>query len=211
MSSSEIDYYEDIKYQDFLLSSRRKVVTSPEKIMNQLQLSGAMNVVDFGIGKGFFIPYLQKKMNKHAHLWGVDYQEEILDYILKKKIDENLQNFTAVHIDKTDHPLLPNWIPVPEVIFASMCLSTFPDPGLAMDGLIRSMKEGGKLYVIDWAKVEFPEGPPIKDKISFDKMQYLADLYKLEVTNAFTVNEFVYGIEIQAGEDFKTQFYDYRE
>jgi ubiquinone/menaquinone biosynthesis C-methylase UbiE len=211
MINQEIDYYEDIKYQNFLLSSRRKIVTLPEKVMNQIQLSDATNVVDFGIGKGFFIPYLLKKMNKDAHLWGIDYQEEILDYVLKKRIDENILNFTALHMDKTDHPLLPNWIPLPEVIFTSMCLSTFSDPGLAMDGLIRSLKEGGRLYVIDWSKVEFAEGPAIKDKISIDKMKYLAELYKLEVTNTFTINEFSYGLEVIAGPEFKSQFYDYRE
>ena len=46
--------------------------------------------------------------------------------------------------------------------------------------------------MIDWAKVEFPEGPAIKDKISFDKMKYLAEYHKLKVVNAFTVNEFVW-------------------
>ena len=82
---------------------------------------------------------------------------------------------------------------------------------VAMDGLIRSMKPEGRLFVIDWAKVEFPEGPAIKDKISFDKMKYLAEYHKLKIVNAFTVNEFVYGMEIVAGPEFKTQFYDYRE
>lgn len=211
MISQEIDYYEDMKYQDFLLSSRRKVICPPEKIMYYIEIKDAINVVDFGMGKGFFTHYLKKKMDKEAHLWGIDYQQEILDLVLKRKVEESIQNFTVVHIDKTEHPLLPNWIPLPDVIFTAMCLSTFPDPGFAMDGLIRSMKPEGRLFVIDWAKVEFPEGPAIKDKISFDKMKYLAEYHKLKVVNAFTVNEFVYGMEIIAGPDFKTQFYDYRE
>ena len=211
MFSQELDYYEDGKYQDFLMTSRRKALTPPEKMLMQVPLAEAMNVVDFGMGKGFFTTYLLKKMNKSAHLWGVEYQEELIDHVLKRKIDEKLDNFTALHIDKTDHPLIPNWIPVPDIIFSAFCLSTFPDPGLAMDGLIRSLKEGGKLYVFDWSKVEFSEGPAIKDKISVDKMKYLAELYKLEVTNTIPVNEFCYGLEIKAGADFKTQFYDYRE
>ena len=57
-------------------------------------------------------------MDKEAHLWGIDYQQEILDLVLRRKVEEDIQNFTAVHIDKTEHPLLPNWIPLPDVIMA---------------------------------------------------------------------------------------------
>lgn len=211
MVGQEQDYYEDMKYQDFLLSSRRKFFCPPDKIMEQIDISDAMDVVDFGMGKGFFIPYLLSKMNPEATLWGIDYQQEILDLVLKRKVEENIKNFSVVHIEKSDHPLLPQWIPMPDVIFSSLCLSTFSDPGLAMDGLIRSMKPEGRLIIVDWAKVETKEGPEIRFKISYDKMKYLAELYNLEVTAIHNINEFIYCIEVKAGPEFVTQFYDYRE
>ncbi|MDX1957694.1 MAG: class I SAM-dependent methyltransferase [Leptospiraceae bacterium] len=207
----DMEYYEDLKFQEFLLSSRRKAICPPEKIMKEVNLKGCKNVVDFGMGLGFFIPYLKQKMDKDAWLWGVECQPEIIDLTLKRKIEMNLENFSTVYLDKTDHPLLPSWIPAPDVIFAALSLSTFPNPGLAMDGLIRSMKPNGKLYVIDWSKTEHPDGPAIKEKISLDKMKYLAELYNLEVANTFTVSEFFYGLEVIAGEDFNIVFYDYRE
>jgi phospholipid N-methyltransferase len=207
----DMDYYEDFQYQEFLLSSRRKSLCTPEKVMQSISLKGAKNIVDFGMGLGFFIPYLQQKMDKESWLWGVECQADLIDFVLKRKVEHNLKNFSAVYLEKSDTPLLPQWIPHPDVIFASLSLSTFPNPGLAMDGLIRSAKLGGKLIILDWAKIDHNEGPAIKEKVSLDKMKYLAELYHLSITNQFVVSELVYGLEVKAGENFVHQFYDHRE
>lgn len=95
--------------------------------------------------------------------------------------------------------MLPEWIPAPDAVFASLVLSTFPDPGLAMDGLIRSIKKGGKLIVLDWMKNEYSIGPKINDKISLDKMKFLAELYHLDIVKNVRISEHVYGLEVVAG------------
>ncbi len=207
----DMEYYEDIAFQEFLLTSRRKLFCNPEKIMDAISLKNAKNVVDFGMGLGYFIPFLQQKMESEAWLWGVECQAELIDIVLKKKVESNIKNFSTVYLEKSDSPLLPNWIPLPDVIFASLSLSTFPNPGLAMDSLIRSMKPGGRLIVIDWAKVDYIEGPAIKEKVSLDKMKYLAELYNLTILNQFIISEVIYGLEVQANNQFVYQFYDHRE
>ncbi|MCX8000140.1 MAG: SAM-dependent methyltransferase, partial [Leptospiraceae bacterium] len=103
------------------------------------------------------------------------------------------------------------WVPVPEYIFASLSISTFANPGLAMDGLVRSMKPNGKLIIVDWSKTEYPIGPNIKEKVSLDKMKYLAELYNLEIIKTFIVSEFFYGLIVQAGPNFERKNYYYRE
>lgn len=208
---SDLDYYEEPSYQEFLLSSRRKEICPPDKIMEEFPLKGIQNVVDFGMGLGFFTSYLQAEMHADAHLWGVECQQDLIDLILKKRVMEEIDNFSVFFMEKTDHPMLPQWIPIPEVIFAAMSLSTFPDPGLAMDGLIRSMKKGGRICIIDWAKTDFAEGPAVKDKVSLDKMVYLAELYHIRVIKSFRINEYVYGLEVTAGENFLFGYYDFRE
>jgi ubiquinone/menaquinone biosynthesis C-methylase UbiE len=179
--------------------------------MDAISLKNAKNVVDFGMGLGYFIPFLQQKMESEAWLWGVECQAELIDIVLKKKVESNIKNFSTVYLEKSDSPLLPNWIPLPDVIFASLSLSTFPNPGLAMDSLIRSMKPGGRLIVIDWAKIDYIEGPAIKEKVSLDKMKYLAELYNLTILNQFIKSEVIYGLEVQANNQFVYQFYDHRE
>lgn len=200
--TTESNYYENIKYQEFLLSSRRKNIYPPEKILDKIDFKGVRNLVDFGMGLGFFIPFFKKKL-KDTHIWGVECQQDLIDLVLKKKVEEEIENLTCVYMEKNEHPLLPDWIPIPEMVFASLSISTFPDPGLAMDGLMRSMKKDGRLVVVDWSKVDFPEGPAIKDRVSLDKMLFLADYYHLKVKNQFHVTEHVYAFEVVAGEEFK--------
>jgi len=207
----DMEYFEDMRYQEFLLSSRRKAICPVEKILREFDLKDAQNVVDFGMGLGFFIPYLKQKMHKDAWLWGVECQQDLIDLVLKKKVQNDIKNFSVVYLERTEHPLLPQWIPVPEIIFASLSISTFPNPGLAMDGLIRSMKPNGKLIIIDWAKTEYPEGPSIREKVSLDKMKYLAELYNLEIIRTFIINEFFYGLIVKASENFETSIYDFRD
>jgi hypothetical protein len=73
------------------------------------------------------------------------------------------------------------------------------------------MKPGGRLIVIDWAKIDYIEGPAIKEKVSLDKMKYLAELYNLTILNQFIISEVIYGLEVQANNQFVYQFYDHRE
>ena len=81
----DMEYYEDIAFQEFLLTSRRKQFCNPEKIMDAISLKNAKNIVDFGMGLGYFIPFLQQKMESEAWLWGVECQAELIDICIKNE------------------------------------------------------------------------------------------------------------------------------
>lgn len=208
---AELDYYENLDYQNFLLTSLRREIYPADAVFDNFRFDGVENLVDFGAGLGFFIPEFQKRLSKTAWIWAAECQQDLLDLLLKRRIEENIPRMTPFFVEKSDHPLLPEWIPVPDCIFSSLCLSTFPDPGLAMDGLIRSMNPGGRLIVVDWGKYEYHIGPRISDKISMDKMIFLAEYYKLKVTKHVKIKELFYGLEITAGPDFVKGYYDLRE
>ncbi len=208
---AELEYYESEFYQSFLLSTKRREIFPPESIFENFNFRNIQNLVDFGCGRGFFLSEYPKILPKESWVWACDCQQDVLDYILKRKIDENLSRVTPFYIDRTDHPILPEWIPQPDLIFSSLCLSTFPDPGLAMDGLIRSMKPGGRLVVADWHKVEYEIGPKISEKVSLDKMLFLAEDYKLKVIKHIRIKEYFYAFEVVAGKDFVWGYYDLRE
>lgn len=72
------------------------------------------------------------------------------------------------------------------------------------------MKPDGQLIIIDWNKTEYPIGLSIREKVSLDKMKYLAELYNLEIVKTFIVSEFFYGLIAKAGENFERKNYYYR-
>ncbi|MDF3822028.1 SAM-dependent methyltransferase [Leptospira sp. 96542] len=207
---SDTEYYKALSYQEYLMSSHRKEVCPPEDVYNFFNWKGLTNLVDFGSGLGFYFTEFRKWF-PHVQIWAAECQQDIIDLILRRKLLEGIEKLTPFHIDQSDHPLLPEWVPVPEIIFASLSLSTFPNPGLAMDGLIRSMKKDGRLFVIDWAKTESGFGPKINEKISLDKMKFLAEEYKLAVVKSGRISEYFYGMEVKASPTFVYGYYDLKE
>lgn len=208
---SDLEYFFLPEYQEFLISSKRRTIYPPEALFSSIKLSDARNIVDFGCGMGFLIPEIQKVIPKDTWIWAGDCQQDLLDLILRRKLMEGWEKVSPFYIDRSDHPLLPEWIPVPDVIIASLSISTFPNPGLAMDGLVRSMKPEGKLVIIDWSKVDFSYGPRLNEKVSLDKMKFLAEDYNLEVINTFKVSDYFYGIEVQSSRNFVYGFLDLKD
>lgn len=61
---SDLDYYENPEYQNFLISSRRRELTSPEVVFKHFNLKEVMNLVDFGMGLGYFTLELKNNFRK---------------------------------------------------------------------------------------------------------------------------------------------------
>lgn len=207
---SDSEYFKSLSYQEYLLSSHRREICPPEEVFSFFQWKGLEDIVDFGAGMGFYILEFRKNL-PNTHIWAAECQQELIDTILRRKLLEGIDKLTPFYMDQSDHPLLPEWIPVPEVIFTSLCLSTFPNPGLAMDGLIRSMKPGGKLGIVEWTKTESKYGPKINEKISIDKMKFLAEEYKLDVLKSGRISEYFYALEVTASPNFVYGYYDLKE
>ena len=192
------------------MTSKRRALCTPETILNAFSFKGVENLVDFGCGLGFYIPEFRKLYPK-LNIWPCDCQQDLLDRILRRKLLESWENVTPVYIDRSDHPLLPSWIPLPDAVFASLSLSTFPNPGLAMDGLFRSMRRGGKLVLVEWSKVETSFGPKVNEKTSIEKMENLAKEYELTIVKSVRFGELFYGMELKANNQFTYGFYDLKE
>lgn len=208
---TELEYYENANYREFLLSGQRREICNPDIIFREFPIANSENILDFGIGNGFFLEEIRKRIRPESWIWGVECQQDLIDELLQRKIKDSIHNFTPFFNERSDHPLLPEWIPKPDIIISSLCLSTFPNPGLAMDGLVQSMIPGGRLIIIEWAKVEYPDGPKIRDKVSLDKMKFLAEDSNLDIVKTFRVSEFIYAMEVKAGKEFQFGHYDLDE
>ena len=199
-----LPYYEEESYHKYLLSRERKDLFTPEKILSQIQWSGVENLLDFGMGNGFFLPYLLKKLSGSGQIWGAECQELLIDYTLHVKVKDNLERFIPFYIERNEHPLLPEWLPPMDAIFCSCVLSTFADPSLALQGISRILKPGGRIIVLDWERVDSPSGPEMGQKVSSDRMLYFIEDAGLLVSNRLTINPYLYGMELIMGEKRKS-------
>jgi|GEM_PF-802600 len=204
---AELEYFRNQSYQEFLLSSARKNLLAPDLVFSYFDWKNPENLVDFGCGLGFYLTEFAKHL-PNTWIWAGDCQQDLLDQILRRKWMEELEKVTTFFVERSDHPLLPDWIPNANITFASLSLATFPNPGLAMDGLIRSMMPDGRLFLEEYSKLDTSFGPSINDKISIDKMKFLAEEFKLRVVKADKLNEFFYAMEVVASKEFVFGYYD---
>ncbi|MCB1174490.1 MAG: methyltransferase domain-containing protein [Leptospiraceae bacterium] len=193
-------YYEDPEYLRYLLSRERHEIFSIQRILDPIDWQSVENLLDFGMGPGFFSAALLKRLPKDAWLWGSECQETLIDRMLKRRTDEGLERITLFHTERTEHPLLPDWIPDPDIIFCSCVMSTFADPSLAISGIGRKLKNDGYMYLLDWERIESPAGPPLVARVSSKRMQYSIEEAGFEVYNEIELNEWLYYYQLRKTE-----------
>lgn len=192
-----LPYYEYPEYHDYLLSSQRREMFPVRDIFSQISFSGTENLLDFGCGNGYFLPGFQEVLPAGAEIWGAECQEVLIDQCLKLKVQEGWQNFIPFYMERTEHPLLPDWIPYMDLIFCSCVLSTFADPTLALKGLGRALTQNGKMIILDWHRTDAPSGPEKNLKVSRERMQYFIEDAGYTVTGDLSMNPYVYGIAVR--------------
>lgn len=190
-----LPYYEERLYHKYLLSPERRDLFPVSSILDAINWKDVNDVLDFGMGNGFFLEPLLKRTA--GHVWGAECQELLIDFVLRLKVKNDIQRFTPFFVERTEHPLLPDWIPMMDLVFCSCVLSTFADPALAIKSIGRAMKSTGKIAIIDWERVEAPSGPAIVQKMSVDRMKFCIEEAGCKIVKEWKVNQYLYGIIIE--------------
>ncbi len=188
-----LPYYEHPEYHEYLLSPQRRELFPIDKIFSQIDWKNRIDILDFGIGNGYYLPGFFGYGEKDIFIWGAECQEILIDFCLKRKVKENFKNFIPFYVDKTEHPLLPEWIPHMDMIFCSCVLSTFANPTLGILGTGRILKENGIFVIIDWERVLAPSGPDITQKVSSDRMKFCIEEAGCTIIKTLKINPYVYG------------------
>ncbi|MDH5655924.1 MAG: class I SAM-dependent methyltransferase [Spirochaetia bacterium] len=196
-----LPYYEEPEYHEYLISPERRELFPRKDILSQINWKDVHNLLDFGMGNGYFLQYFYQFLPAGAHIWGAECQEILIDATLKRKVKEKIENFIPFYVERTEHPLLPDWIPEVDMIFASCVLSTFADPTLAIKGIARNMKKEGRIILLDWEKKESPSGPDIMHKISLDRMKYFVEDSGFLIKRKLKTNEYIYALELVRNPD----------
>lgn len=197
------EYYTEPEFHKYLLSSARRELFPAAAWLSQLRWSHVNNLLDFGMGNGFWLPYFLEVLPEGAHIWGAECQEELIDVALQAKVRDSLTNFIPFYIERTEHPLLPDWIPEMDLIVCCCVLSTFADPTLAIHGVGRALTSAGSILVLDWEKCQAPSGPEEDQKVSRERMLYFIEDAGFKVRTTLRTNPFIYGLEIVPADDAK--------
>lgn len=147
--------------------AERDAYQKPAKVLEYIGNVQGETIMDIGAGTGYFTFRLA---NVGAKVIAADVDDRFLNYIKKKK---DSLNFTDKQIElrkvEYDSPLL-NEEEVDKVIIVNT-YHHIEDRVEYCKKVIKGIKAGGKLIIIDFFKKDLPFGPPPRHKVSIEEVK----------------------------------------
>lgn len=161
----------DPKNIEVLESEERKTWQNPDEILAQLDLKPDYVVADLGCGSGYFSVPISRKVKK---VYGIDVQQEMLDYLEQKVRKQNISNIKTVLSHGNNIPLEDESV---DLLLTVNTLHEFHDKEKTAKEIQRVIKHNGKAVIVDFVKKETTRGPPVKIRVS---QQQAIELFEKE-------------------------------
>lgn len=174
-------------HADRLENPERLVELPPENVLRLLALTGAETVVDFGAGTGMYtLPVAQALPD--GHVVAVDEHDELLDY-LRDKLTRAAVPEGRVIMVATKENRVPLSDGGADRVLAINVLHHIWDEPAALDELRRLLRPGGRLVVVEFAKMDRPVGPPNDHLLSFDELLRVVEGLGVTVVETYQPGE----------------------
>ncbi len=165
---------------------RRKILP-PEPILRKLGLRKGMTIADVGCGIGYFSFPAAAIVGPRGLVWGIDVQQEFVDYCNGKARANRVANVTFLKGSYTSVPIHDAAV---DVCLLSLVLHEVEDnqkEAYLLD-LARILKPDGALWIIEWKKERSVVGAPFEERLSVDDLRKIAAQAGLRVNKIFDVN-----------------------
>lgn len=126
--------------------------SDPTENIGYLGLESGMKVVDVGAGSGHHAILIAKAVGEEGIVYAIDVQKDLLARLKSEATSEHLNNLEIVwtDIEKSE----ANNIRTGSVdrVFMSNVLYQIYDKQAAVGEVVRMLRPGGRIVVIDWAE-----------------------------------------------------------
>jgi len=118
----------------------------PDKIIDSLGIKQGMVIGEVGAGEGYFTFKLASRVGPSGHIYANDIVQRLLDQIMTRCREENIDNITTI-LGKVEDPLFP-----PAQLDLVVMMRVFHDlskPVNLINNTIPALKPGAVLVIID--------------------------------------------------------------
>jgi predicted methyltransferase len=152
----------------FFSRPKRDADERPELLMSALEIPRGAHVADLGSGTGYFTWRLAEQVGPTGKVLAVDVQQSMLDLTKATVTQHNFDNVEYVLATETN-PRLPER--ALDLVFIAYAFHEFADPEAVMYHVRRSLKPGGRVVILEYAKESNIAPASPLHKMSFDEIR----------------------------------------
>lgn len=168
-----------------LVSEDRLETLDPQRIMSLIPFLTDSVVADIGCGPGFFTLPMAKYLFE-GKVYAVDVQQEMLDEVSKQTADIHLTNVEVLLSEESSLPLETGLL---DGALAAFVVHEADNPAELLQEVMRTLRSGGWLAVLEWHKREMDAGPPVEARIDEGELRDLAARAGFRMTSRYDLND----------------------
>lgn len=135
---------------DWLIRPERKREEQPDRVVAALRIPEGSTVIDLGAGVGYFTWRLAKQVGPEGKVIATDVQPEMLDMLVLNMRNRGIENVKTVLATHSDARL-----PADGEAELALLVDVYHElafPALTMQHVLRSLKPGGRLVLVEYRK-----------------------------------------------------------
>ena len=152
------------EYAHVLHSTSRWWYEPPERLVFLFDMGRGKRILEVGVGTGYFLLHLAR-MYPEVEFIGTDVQEEMLE--VAKERAEGLRNVRLLKNDEDRLPIEGNGI---DGVLLAHSFHELERPNTMLKEVMRILRPGGKVVVVDWKPVPTPFGPPLSERVPVEEV-----------------------------------------
>lgn len=134
---------------------QRLIDIPPDYIWGKLHIENPGVFVEIGAGTAFFSVAFRNKFEPST-LYACDLSEVMVDWV-KENVSSKYPNIIPVKTEENSVPLDDG---IADLVFMIALHHELDNPSLSLEEAYRILKPGGTIFIVDWKKIDMPEGPP---------------------------------------------------
>lgn len=169
----------------------------PEVVSTHFHLHEGDAVADFGAGSGFFVPVLSAQVGPSGRVYALEIQRNLTESISELVRGQNLSNVEVLwcDIEKIGGTKLDDGLLDAAIIVNTMF--QWEQKTVAIDEVKRTLRSGGKLFVIDWTESFAGLGPQPDDVITEADARALIESRGFAYERSFDAADHHYGLSFR--------------
>lgn len=169
----------------------------PEVVASHFHLKSGDIVADYGAGGGFFLPVLSQAVGDTGRVYACEIQKGLVDRLTDIIRLKKLSNTQPMWCDLES----PGGIKLPDetldVAFVINTLFQFEMREVAMKEILRTVRRGGQVVIIDWTESFAGMGPHSDHVITMDMAVTLCETLGCVFVREFPAGDHHYGIAMR--------------